>query len=65
MQAAKLVDELLEDDEVAEELHNETKTLANWRTKRIGPPFIRVGKRVLYRRSDLEKWLESKRVECF
>ncbi len=31
-------------------------TLRNWRNKRIGPPFVKIGKSVLYRREDLERW---------
>lgn len=31
-------------------------TLRNWRSKGIGPPFIRIGKAVLYARADLEAW---------
>ena len=30
------------------------QTLANWRWKRVGPPFLKVGNRVLYRREDVE-----------
>jgi predicted DNA-binding transcriptional regulator AlpA len=32
-------------------------TLYAWRHKGIGPPSVRAGRRVLYRRSDVEKWL--------
>lgn len=38
-------------------------TLANWRSsKRYDLPYIKVGRRVFYRRSDIDRWLES-RVE--
>lgn len=36
-----------------------TSTLANWRAKRKGPPYIAFGKRVLYRRSAFFEWLNS------
>lgn len=32
------------------------KTLANWRSQRKGPPYRRVGGRVLYPLADLEAW---------
>lgn len=32
------------------------KTLANWRSQRKGPPFRRIGGRVLYPLEDLETW---------
>lgn len=36
-------------------------TLRNWRSKGIGPPFIRIGKAVLYARADLEAWEAGQR----
>ena len=36
-------------------------TLAHWRCEGRGPAYIRLGKRVLYRGSDLLEWL-SKQV---
>jgi hypothetical protein len=32
------------------------KTLANWRNKRIGPPFRKFGRKVLYPVDLLEQW---------
>ena len=31
-------------------------TLRNWRTQRIGPPYVKVGKAVLYSVGDLDAW---------
>ena len=31
-------------------------TLANWRAQSKGPPFVKIGSRVVYRVSDLEAW---------
>lgn len=42
------------------------RTLANWRTQRIGPAFVRAGRvhsRTLYRLDDLKAWLDANRVE--
>jgi hypothetical protein len=33
-------------------------TLANWRCAGKGPPYLRVGRHVRYRREDLELWLD-------
>jgi excisionase family DNA binding protein len=33
-------------------------TLANWRYQGRGPRFVKVGRHVRYRRSDVEAWLE-------
>ena len=40
-----------------------TRTLARWRNMRKGPPWVKAGHRVLYRRADLDAWLEQQRVE--
>lgn len=34
-------------------------TLANWRTEGRGPRYIKSGKQVLYRVSDIEAWLDA------
>ena len=35
-------------------------TLQTWRSRGDGPPFLKVGRLVRYRRSDLDAWLESR-----
>lgn len=37
------------------------KTLANWRTRGDGPPYIKVGGRVLYKRADVSAWEARRR----
>ena len=37
-------------------------TLERMRLKGDGPPFIKAGKSVIYRRADLESWLASRLV---
>lgn len=37
--------------------------LAQWRHKQIGPPFYRLGRKIVYRGADLNAWSESRRVE--
>jgi hypothetical protein len=46
------------------EYHIPRGTLANWRCRKVGPAFIKVcgGRRVLYRRSDIEAFLERQLV---
>lgn len=36
-----------------------TGTLANWRSKRTGPPFTKLGGRVLYPLKQLQAWEEA------
>ncbi|HEX7338743.1 MAG TPA: helix-turn-helix domain-containing protein [Rhodanobacteraceae bacterium] len=50
-------------NEAAALLHRAPITLERWRRRRVGPPFLRVCGRVLYRVADIEEWLEKNRVE--
>lgn len=47
--------------EVAEALAVKIETLRNWRSRRIGPPFMTGGKQPLYETADVLAWLRSKR----
>ena len=44
---------------VAEYLNVAEATLTQWRYKRVGPPFVSVGRHVRYRWSDVEQWLDT------
>jgi hypothetical protein len=37
--------------------------LAQWRHKQIGPPFYRLGRKIVYRGTDLNAWAEARRVD--
>ncbi len=50
------------EDHVATILGVRVKTLQAWRVRGAGPAFIRVGRLVRYRPSDLQRWIESRRV---
>ena len=48
-------------ERLAEKLDTTVGTLATWRASgRYALPFIKVGRKVLYRAVDVEKWLESR-----
>jgi predicted DNA-binding transcriptional regulator AlpA len=52
-------DELLDTGEVSAVLHVPVATLRWWRHQGTGPKAFRLGARkVMYRRSDVEQWLE-------
>jgi hypothetical protein len=42
---------------VSEKLDVTLGTLANWRTKRVGPPFYRVGGLILYDDDEIDQWV--------
>lgn len=54
--------DLLIREEAAAYLRKPAATLAAWAYRGTGPEFFRVGRRVLYRRSELDRWLERQRV---
>jgi len=53
-------------DEVADRYRGEisTGTLRNWRSMRIGPSFVKVGKGVLYPEGELDAWDRKNVVQC-
>ncbi len=53
-------------DEVTERYRGEvsTGTLRNWRSMRIGPTFVKIGKAVLYPVDELDAWDEKNLVAC-
>jgi Helix-turn-helix domain len=56
-------DEAMLDAQAAERLIGLSKaTLAKMRCMGGGPPFVKAGRRVLYRRGDLLQWLRERRV---
>lgn len=52
--------ETLSTEEAGEYLHLSPKTLETMRSRGGGPPYVKLGRRVLYRKRDLEEWLASK-----
>lgn len=55
--------ELLDTSPAAEHIGVKPHTLEIWRcTGRYDLPFVRVGRKIKYRRSDLDAWLESRTV---
>ena len=53
-------------DEVSERYRGEISigTLRNWRSMRVGPAFVKIGKAILYPVDQLEAWDEKNLVAC-
>jgi hypothetical protein len=53
-------------EEVSERYRGEITvgTLRNWRTMRIGPAFVKIGKAVLYPIQELDAWDQKNLVIC-
>jgi excisionase family DNA binding protein len=54
------VDELLTEQEVADYCKVSVRTVKRWRAEGTGPPFLRAGRQVRYRKRDVDAWLESR-----
>lgn len=52
-----LFDDWMSRTELARTIGLTTDTLARWESRRIGPPCVRVGRTVLYRRGAVKDWL--------
>lgn len=49
----------LDATEAAELVRRPASTLAYWRHRGEGPNYAKIGRRVLYRREDVEAWLAA------
>lgn len=56
-------DEILTKDEAAAYCKLSTRSLSRWQSKGKGPVYIKVGRRILCRKSDLDAWLDSLKVK--
>jgi excisionase family DNA binding protein len=54
----KQLDELLSPQDLASYLGVPVTTLYTWRHRSQGPPGLRVGRHLRYRRRDVEAWVE-------
>lgn len=56
----------LTSEEVIERYRNKVSdgTLRNWRSKRIGPSYIKIGKAILYPADELDRWDRSNLTSC-
>jgi hypothetical protein len=52
---------VLGDEEL--DLIGDRDKLAQWRHKSMGPAFYRLGRKIIYRGSDLNAWAEASRVD--
>ena len=57
--SSELMQGWLRRHEVAEALGISAATLQRWQTRRIGPPLVRIGRRVFYRADAFRDWMIS------
>ena len=56
-------DAMLTVTEAANFLRIAKQTMAQWRTNKTGPPYHKIGGKVIYSFRDLNEWVESRRRE--
>ena len=59
MPTQSVTSDLIHEPVLAADLNRDVRTLQRWRAQRIGPPFIRLGNQVFYRREAVREWLLS------
>lgn len=50
---------LLTEEETADLLGKTRPSLADWRFRGLGPPYVKLGRKVRYRVQSLELWIEA------
>ncbi len=55
----RLLADYFSETELAQELGRAPRTLQEWRAKRIGPPYTRIGRAYYYAKDQFHKWLAS------
>jgi len=55
-----VANDLLTTEEVAALCRTTQSTVHDWRLRGVGPRGMKVGRKVLYRRVDLQEWLDSR-----
>jgi len=51
--------DLIDNEELADILKRPVATIRYWKHVGYGPPSFKVGRRVMYRRADVETWLNQ------
>ena len=54
--------QVLNDVEAADFLGLAAQSLRNARSRREGPPYIKLGRRIVYKVSDLEEYIDKHRI---
>lgn len=55
--------QLLTPAQVAERLQVDIQLLNQWRSRRKGPKFLKIGHLVRYEAAELQKWIDQSKVE--
>jgi hypothetical protein len=56
---ARILSDFLTKEDLAAELRRNPRTLDRWEVLGMGPPRTHVGRKILYRRASVQKWLAA------
>jgi hypothetical protein len=59
-----ILSEFLTKEELAAEFRQNPRTLDRWDVLGTGPPRTHLGRKVLYRRASVQKWLAAQEQSC-
>lgn len=59
-QPANVLDDYIDEFELAEQLKHDVRTLRTWRSRCKGPPHVVIGRRVYYRLEAVRAWVREK-----
>jgi hypothetical protein len=59
MSNSEILTQFFTKEELAAELRRNPRTLDRWKVLGMGPPRTYVGRKVLYRRASVQKWLAA------
>lgn len=59
MQQQELLRDFISEEQLAAELGKVRRTVQRWRQIRFGPPHLKIGKRVMYSKDSVLRWLHS------
>jgi predicted DNA-binding transcriptional regulator AlpA len=57
---ARVLEGYMPETELAVQLGKSLRTLWRWRVRGVGPPYVVVGRVVMYRISSVRQWLEDR-----
>ncbi|MDH7805520.1 MULTISPECIES: helix-turn-helix transcriptional regulator [unclassified Rhizobium] len=58
-----VLDDLIDETEAARLIHQTPRTLTVWRGEKKGPAFVKLGRRVFYRKSDIRAFVVAQTVK--
>jgi hypothetical protein len=54
--------DLYDQEQLAEKIHHSPRTLERWRMTGEGPPYVKLGRKCLYRLREVEAWLAARTI---